>query len=55
VHLKGNLKKVGFTQSEVNPLIFISKNVIRPVYVDDVFFFSANETDIDFVIGKLRK
>jgi len=49
-HLKENLFKVGFKQSEVDPCIFISEKVICFVYVDDTLFFSPNVSDIDRVL-----
>jgi len=46
---------VGFTQSQTDPCLFISENVICLVYVDDMLFYSPNETDLDIVFEKLRK
>jgi hypothetical protein len=40
LHLKGKLEKVGFTQSEKDPCLFMSDKVICIVYVDDTLFFS---------------
>jgi len=54
-HLRENLIKVGFTQSDVDPCLFISEKVKCLVYVDDNLFFSPNESDFDVVLEKMRK
>jgi len=54
-HLRENLIKVGFTQSDVDPCLFISEKVICLVHVDDTLFFSPNKSDIGVVLGKLRE
>jgi hypothetical protein len=38
LHLKGKLEKVGFTQSENDPCLFMNDKVIFIVYVDDTLF-----------------
>jgi len=40
VYLREILIKVEFTQSEVDPCLFVSEKVICFVYVDDTLFFS---------------
>jgi len=54
-HLKDVLIKAGFIQSQADSCLFISENVICLVYLDDMLFYSANETDIDFLLEKLRQ
>ena len=54
-HLKGNLEKVGFVPSEIDPCLFISEKVICLVYVDDTLFYSPKQEWIDESIQKLRE
>ena len=53
-HLKGNLEKSGFKQSQHDPCLFISEKVICLVYVDDCLFFSKHQHDIDTAIEKIK-
>ena len=53
-HLKGNLNKSGFQQSNCDPCLFISNNVICLVYVDDCFFSSNDQSNIDKAIEKIK-
>ena len=54
-HLKGNLVKAGFKQSENDPCLFIHENVIcLVVYVDDCLFFSTEQTHIDVIVNKIK-
>jgi hypothetical protein len=46
LHLKGKLQKVGFTQSENDPCLFMNYKVIYIVYVDDTLFYSPRESYI---------
>jgi hypothetical protein len=39
LHLKGKLEKVGFTQSENDPCLFMNNTVICIVYVDDTLLY----------------
>lgn len=53
--LQSNLEDIGFEpQTEVDPCLFISKNCICLVYVDDTLFFSPEPKYIDEAIAKLR-
>jgi hypothetical protein len=52
--LKQNLLKCGYKQSEFDPCLFISKDVICLVYVDDCLFFSRNQSSIDKSIQAIR-
>ena len=54
-HLRENLIKVGFNQSEEDPCLFISEKLKCIVYVDGALFLSPNKSDIYVVFGKLRK
>jgi hypothetical protein len=54
-HLKDNLIARGFTPSEFDPCLFISKKVICVVYVDDCLFFSSKQEYVDDIITSLRK
>ncbi|CAJ1961247.1 unnamed protein product [Cylindrotheca closterium] len=54
--LQSNLEDIGFEpQTEVDPCLFISKNCICLVYVDDTLFFSPEQKYIDEAIAKLRE
>jgi hypothetical protein len=44
LHLKGKLEKVGFTQSENDPSLFMNDKVKCIVYVDDTLFYSLKES-----------
>jgi hypothetical protein len=54
-YLKQNLLKCGYKQSEFDPCLFISEDVICLVYVDDCLFFSKSQDSIDKSIEKIRK
>jgi hypothetical protein len=53
-YLKENLLKCNYKQSEFDPCLFISDNVICLVYVDDCSFFSKNQSNIDKSIEAIR-
>jgi hypothetical protein len=55
LHLKAKLEKVGFTQSENDPCLFMNDKVICIVYVDDTLFYSPKESYIQEAIEVLRK
>lgn len=48
------LQKCGMTQSEFNPCLFISDTVICVVYVDNLLFWSAEESHINSLGEELR-
>jgi hypothetical protein len=52
---KAKLEKVGFTQSENDPCLFMNDKVICIVYVDDTLFYSPKESYIQEAIETLRK
>ena len=53
-HLSKNLRGRGFTNCTSEPCLFISKDVIILVYVDDCIFISREEKHIDSIIESLR-
>ena len=53
-HLKGNLIKCKFRQSESDPCLFFSDKVICVVYVDDCLFFSRQQVHIDRAIQDIK-
>jgi hypothetical protein len=55
LHLKEKLEKLGFTQSENDPCLFMNDKVICIVYVDDILFYSPKESYIQEVIEALKK
>ena len=48
--LKRGLEHRGFKPSKMDPCLFISKQVLCLVYVDDCLFFARDEADIDKAI-----
>ena len=52
-HLKSNLIKTGFRQSEHDPCLFLHATVICLVYVDDCLFFGKQQSHIDSAIQKI--
>jgi hypothetical protein len=55
LQLKGKVEKVGFTQSENDPCLFMNDNVICIVYVDDTLFYYPKESYILEAIEALKK
>jgi Reverse transcriptase (RNA-dependent DNA polymerase) len=52
--LKQGLEDRGFTNSTLDPCLFISKDVICLCYVDDCLFFARDADSIDRVIDDLQ-
>ena len=52
--LTAGLLKLGFKQSEQDPCLFLKKDIICVLYVDDTIFFSKNDTIIDRTITSLK-
>ena len=52
--LKEGLEDRGFKQSKNDPCLFISKDVICLVYVDDCLFFAKDGKKIDRVIERMK-
>jgi len=55
LHLKEGLEARGFRQSELDPCLFISNDVLCLCYVDDCLFFSKDERKIDEVIEDMKR
>ena len=55
LHLKDGLEARGFRQSELDPCLFISAEVLCLCYVDDCLFFSKSERKIDEVIEDMKR
>ena len=53
-HLKKNLEIAGFVQSENDPCLFISDNVICVCYVDDCLWWSPEQRYIDEAIERVK-
>ncbi len=51
--LKAGLEERGWTQSVVDPCLFLKKGMMCVIYVDDTIFASANVADIDAEIHAL--
>jgi Reverse transcriptase (RNA-dependent DNA polymerase) len=56
LHLKAQLEAIGFkSQEDLDSCLFMSKNVICLVYVDDTLFYSSKMEYINEAIQKLRE
>ncbi len=53
--LKQSLIDRGFTQSSIDPCLFIRNNCIVIVYVDDCFLFAKSDDTLDTLIASLEK
>ena len=53
LHTKGKLESFGFAQSDADPCLFISKDVICLIYVDDALFFYKDAAAIDRLTKKM--
>ena len=53
--LRNGLLERGFVISKVDPCLFMSKNVICVVYVDDCLFWSRSQSDIDNVMKSFKE
>ena len=51
--LRAGLLERGWSQSEIDPCLFLRLGMICVVYVDDTIFASANVSDLDEVISSL--
>ena len=53
--LKGHLEEIGFSsQTDIDPCLFVSDDVIILLYVDDTLLFSPKRSSIDRVLKQLR-
>lgn len=56
LHTKNQLtQKLGFTQSEADPCLFISDDVICLIYVDDALLFYKDSAAVDRLTTKMTK
>jgi hypothetical protein len=46
---------MGFVQSEADPCLFISSDIICLIYVDDALLFYKNKTSIDVLTNKMKQ
>ena len=53
-HLKTQLKKCDLKQSNLDPCLFLGKDVICLVYVDDCLLYAPKEEYIDSLLNKLK-
>ena len=53
-NLSSKLEQLGFSSCEADPCLFVSKDVICLVYVDDTLFFARDSSKIDETIQGLR-
>ena len=53
--LEKSLHDCGFTSSENDPCLFLKKDLVALVYVDDVLFFEKTDKLIHKMISSLRK
>jgi len=54
VELRGSLLALGFAQSAHDPCLFIRKDCLVIVYVDDCLFFAKTDTILDTLIEQLK-
>ena len=52
--LKAGLLQLGFKQSEHDPCLYIKKNIVCVIYVDDTLFFAKDQSIIDTHIDALK-
>ena len=55
LHTKGKLENLGFAQSDADPCLLISQDVICLIYVDDVLFFYKDAAVIDRLTQAMKK
>jgi hypothetical protein len=55
IYTRDKLIKMGFVQSEADPCLFISGDIICLVYVDDALLFYKNKESIDTLINKMKQ
>jgi hypothetical protein len=54
-YLTKHLQKHGLRQSNCDPCLFISNDIIVIVYVDDLLLYARDDSTIDSLISKLKK
>jgi hypothetical protein len=55
LYTKEKLLKMGFVQSEADPCLFISGDIICLIYVDDALLFYKNKEAIDSLVNKMKQ
>jgi hypothetical protein len=55
LYTRDKLIKMGFVQSEADPCLFISSDIICLIYVDDALLFYKNKTSIDILTNKMKQ
>jgi len=55
LHTKAQLQKLGFTQSIADPCLFISRDVICLIYVDDALLFYKNPEAVDRLTKRMTE
>jgi hypothetical protein len=54
-YLSDHLVKHGLRQSDCDPCLFIGKDIVVIVYVDDLLLYARDDSTIDNLIAKLKK
>ena len=54
-YLKAGLERRGFKSSKLDPCLFIHKDMICLVYVDDCLFFARDEAKIISMLEQLKR
>jgi hypothetical protein len=55
LYTRDKLIKMGFVQSEADPCLFISSDIICLIYVDDALLFYKNKTSIGILTNKMKQ
>ena len=55
LHLKGKLEDQEFKQNTTDPCLFIKRDMIYLVYVDDCLFFAPDDSKFDNLLQKFRE
>ena len=52
--LKAGLEQLGFKPSKVDQCLYIKKDIVCAVYVDDTIFWSPDDSKIESTISELK-
>jgi hypothetical protein len=55
LYTRDKLIKMGFVQSEADPCVFISSDIICLIYVDDALLFYKDKTSIATLVSKMKQ
>jgi hypothetical protein len=55
LYTRDKLLAMGFVQSEADPCLFISSDIICLIYVDDALLFYKDKASIDLLINKMKQ